>query len=232
MLLKIGSGSVAQIARELSLPRQTVYSILTEFSKRQLVDMSNKGSVKQFSSNINLLLSYIERKKDELERTKDELETALPLYFKKIKHKESPSVIYYEGEAGLKHLFENIIQQYKNNTAHEFRGYGVNFIKPILSDDFLSEFVKKRHSLGVTTRLLIGKGENDFNITNPENTYGRTIKKLPIEPQDSAVYMVGKRIYMFSYKDEVGIMIENESMSRLLKSVFDAQWENTKYKSE
>ena len=65
-------------------------------------------------------------------------------------------------------------------------------------------------------------------IFSPENVLGRTIKQLPMDPQKASLYIVGDRLYLFSFEDKVGVMIENKAIARLLNEIFGIQWEQTK----
>ena len=91
-------------------------------------------------------------------------------------------------------------------------------------EDFVRDFVKKRHNLGVATRLLIGEGEDDFKISKESDKLGRDIKHIDIAPQKAGIYLVGDRVYMFSYEDEVGVMIENKNINNFLKEIFEVEW--------
>jgi hypothetical protein len=58
--------------------------------------------------------------------------------------------------------------------------------------------------------------------------YGRKIKHIDIEPQKSGVYLVGDRVYLFSYEDEVGVMVENKNIANFLKEIFEVEWRQSK----
>jgi predicted transcriptional regulator len=224
ILIKIGLSNTQQISREMELPRQTVYSVLFKLIEEGFVEQSDKRGVKHFYADPNVLLSLIEKKKTDLERSRKMAEEEIPKILAASKLGASvPVVQYYEGREGLKRLFEGILGVYKKGEEKEFRGYGVNFFFPGL-ESFMQKFVEERASYGVKTRLFIGKGIDGFNITNEANTFGRDIKRLEIEHQKAGIYIVGDRAYFFSYKDNVGVMIENRSIAEFLKVTFDDHW--------
>lgn len=225
ILLKIGVASAAQVARELKLPRQTAYTILLYLAKSGVVEQSDKRGVKQFFADPDTLLLLVERKKKELERNQEELKRELPkLFLTKRKKFSFPKITYYEGEQGLRRLFANILEQYKRGERGIFRGYGINQIHGLLSE-YIPDFIKERHELGVETHLFIGQGPDDFEITDKSKAYGRIVKRLNMNPQTAGLYIVGNRLYVFSYQDLVGVMIENDAMTTLMQSVFDEHWE-------
>jgi len=224
-LLAIGLASAAQTARELELPRQTVYTILEHLVKEGAVEQSDKRGVKQFFADPDKLLLLVERRKKELEQNQRDLERELPKLFLTGRKKFSfPKITYYEGEQGVKRLFATILEQYRKGEKSIFRGYGINTIQEFLHG-YIPDFIKERHTLGIETHLFIGRGPDDFGITNKSNAYGRIVKRLNINPQSAGLYVVGKRLYIFSYHDLVGVMIENDAMATLIRNTFDDHWE-------
>jgi predicted transcriptional regulator len=222
-----GPCAVSLIAKTAGLPRQTVYSILQKLIQDGFVEQSDKQGVKQFFTNPQRLPIVFEEKTRELIKNKLLIEKAIPELLAQQKRLVSlPKVVYYEGKVGLKTLLNGIIDLYKQSpTEKEFRGFGVNQLGSTDIEDVLRDFIQRRSALCVATKLLIGNGSDDFEITNESNRYGREVKRLNIPHQQAAAYLVGNRIYLFSYADNVGIMIENQAMVKLLKNVFDAHWQ-------
>ncbi len=229
MLLQVGIASAPQLGRELGMPRQTVYSITSKLVKEGFVEQSDKRGVTQFIADPKQLFAVIEEKKKSLDASKKHLEAEIPKLLKKTGTKTLPKVNYYEGREGLKRLFDSILTYYKDGGAKEFRGYGVNRFEDAMPDNFMQNFVKKRYGMHVITKLLIGKGSDDFGIVNAETTLGRTVKRIDMDSQKAALYIVGTRLYLFSYEDNMGVMVENAAMAKLMKSIFETQWEETKY---
>ncbi len=225
LVLLSGSVSASQLGRELSLPRQTVYSLLEKLVAMCAVAQSDREGVRQFSADPEALLALVREKKQRLESDHAALERELPeiLASRRRKVRNFPNVQYYEGDDGLKRLFGSILLYYKQSGDKEFRGYGVNKIGAPLAG-YLHDFVAKRYKLGVTTKLVIGRGPDDFYERSGGSKLGREVKRLDMDEQNAGVYLVGNRLYLFSYTDNVGVMIENETIIKLLTAVFDAQW--------
>jgi sugar-specific transcriptional regulator TrmB len=226
-LLKIGQSSSSQIAAELNLPRQTIYSVLEKLIEDGFVEQSDKRGVKQFFADPNQLLALVEKQKEELERSKQTLKEEIPKILAENKRGgEVPIVQYYEGQEGLRRLFENILKLYQKGKSKTFRGYGINLFYPGL-EKFLQDFVEKRSSFGVDTNLFIAEGPDGFGITDETSALKRDIKRLSIEPQQAGIYIAGNQIYLFSYKDNIGVLVENQAIARFMKDAFDDHWEKT-----
>lgn len=229
ILLPLGSASASQIAQEINLPRQTVYSILERLVEQRFVKQSEKFGTKQFTADPDDLLLILDKQKRDIEESKEKILKELPT-IKALKQRSRtfPKFEYYEGKNGLKRLFESIIELYKKGTPREFKGYGVNKFADALDREYLQDFVEQRFKLKVDTKLLIGEGEDDFMISSPAKALGRAIKHVPMDPQKASLYIVGDRIYMFSFEDKVGIMVENKAIARLANEIFGMQWKQTK----
>ena len=223
-LVRAGSSPASLIARELKIPRQTIHSVLEKLTQAGIVEKSDRYGVRHFFADPHDLALVLDRRKAKLEKQKQELQKELPrLLGLQNEKKALPRVRYFEGEEGLKQLFDHIILFYEKGGEKMFRGYGINKLDAYF-DGYLRSFIDRRGALKVTTHLFVGKGDDDFRITNSQTALGRTVKRLDMPPQSGAMYLVGDRIYLFSYKDNVGVVVENKSIATILKATFDAQW--------
>lgn len=223
----MGRAGAASLAREVDLPRQTVYSLLEDLVAGRFIEQSDRKGVRQYYADPNQLLRLLNHRKEELDAHKRVLREELPKFLAKGRRaKALPVVQYYEGQEGLKRLFENILAQYKKGKLKSFRGFGINQFYPGM-EEYLASFVEKRNAYGVQTTLFIANAPDAFGIRDEQSALGRTFKRLPIEPQQAAIYFVGNAIYLFSYKDNVGVMIENQAIAQYMKDVFDSFWEKT-----
>ncbi len=224
VLLEMGHAEAAKAARMSGLPRQTTYSLLAGLVEKGFIEQSDKRGVRRFFADPNRLLALVESKRDELTAKKKVLQQELPRILAKRKADASlPIVQYYEGEVGLERLFENMLEQHKGK-AKTFRGYGINQIPGGTFGEFLRSFIKKRNTLNVTTKLFVANAPDNFGITDEGSALGRDVKRVNVDEQQAGIYMVGDRVYLFSYRDNVGVMVENRAIATYLKDVFDTEW--------
>lgn len=227
-LLRFGVAPASRIAKDVGLPRQTVYSVLQKLVEGGLIEQSDRRGVRQFSADPDQLFRVLDQRTKKLAASKEMLKQEVAILLTK-GHRPSalPVVQYYEGREGLKRLFRGILDLYQRGAEKTFRGYGINFFYPGL-EEFLQRFVEKRHALGVQTRLFIARGPEGFGLEAGGPTLGRAIKRLDMEAQDAGIYLVGDRLYLFSYKDNVGVMVENRAVTKFLREVFDNHWQRVK----
>lgn len=224
-MLKTGATSAAEIARAAELPRQTTYSLLEELVAQGFVEQSDKKGVRQYYADPNELAKVVARRKEALDKAKKALDEEIPQVLAQNRRGTAlPIVQYYEGQEGLKRLFEHILDQHRSAKAKTFRGLGINKIYGGM-EAYIREFFVRRHKLGVTTKLLIANASDNFNIYDDRTALGRSVKRLPIDEQEAGIYLVGKGAYFFSFKDNVGVMIENQAITEYLKQAFDLLWE-------
>jgi len=224
-VVSIGPARVSVIAKQVRMQRQTAYSILRALSEKGVLKQSDLGAVKRFSADPRELLLYLDQKQESLKNTKIKLQKQIPkLLDERKSHTNIPKVTYYEGDSGLKLLFQHMLSFYKEGGEKLFRAYGINNFHGVLGG-YLYDFVQERNRYDVETKLFIGDGSDDFGIVDKGSTLGREVKRLNMESQEAGVYILGDKLFLFSYKDEVGIMIENNSIVSLFKAVFDDHWE-------
>ncbi len=225
--VKVGPSPLSKIAREAGVLRQTTYSIVSNLVQRGFIEESDRAGVKQFFADPKKLLLLLERQKEALETSKNDVEQLLP-EFERIRLSRTtkiPSVRYYSGDEGVQEAFEDILDHYKTGSEKKFRGYGVNTMRDILGD-YLPEFIRRRGELGVETDLFVAEGDDDFEITETTQ-YGRKVKRIAMPKQNAGAYVAGKRLYLFSYTDKVGVVIENKAIVDLLTQAFDDHWKKS-----
>lgn len=226
-MLRSGATSASGIAKEAKLPRQTTYSLLETLVASAFVEQSDRKGVRQYYADPALLGRLIARRKEALDRHKKALDDEIPRILAEGKRGSAlPVVQYYEGQEGLKRLFEHMLEAHKSQKAKTFRGLGVNRIYGGM-EGYIREFFARRHKLGVATKLLIADAPDNFGIKDERTALGRSVRRLPIDEQEAGIYLVGKGAYFFSYRDNVGVMVENQAITEYLKQAFDLLWERT-----
>lgn len=228
-LIRRRTARASEIAEDTGLPRQTAYSILTKLVHEGLVVATSGKGIRRFMLDYGQLTRHVEEKQGELDRIREGLRTG---YAPSVAIRESssrlPRVTYYEGSAGLAHLFDSMLEVYRKGKVKKFRGYGINFLASTRGlEERVRSFLEERGKLGVSTDLFIARGPDDFKITDEPSRLGRAIKHLDIDEQDAGIYLVGNRVYLFSFKDNVGVMLENQTITEFLKSAFDDHWEKS-----
>lgn len=227
-LIKLRQATTSQVALAALLPRQTAYSILLKLQTFGLVSLSSRSGVKLFIADPEDIYGVIKKKQDELTKVRDETKEHLP-YIKQHQRKyfKKPTVRYYDGAYGLKNLFNSMLDYYDQpGSIKEFRGYGLNTYKNASVRTFLSHFIKKRKKKGVKTKLLIGAGPEDFT-KGKSGQLDISTRHMNVRPQNAGIYILEDKVYMFSFTDNSGLVVENKAIAKFLKDAFDDHWGKT-----
>ena len=229
-LLARGNARAGELADDTGLPRQTVNSILSRLAHEGIIVATSGKGVRRFACDYAQLARYLDSEQERIHSLRKSLSTGneAPVTADRT-HGSLPMVTYYEGAVGLERLFKSMLELFRKGKVRQFRGYGVNFLAGTKGlEAFIRYFLRERARLGVSANLFIAKGPDDFKITGEATRLRRNIKHLDIDEQNAGIYIVGNRLYLFSYKENVGVMIENPSIASFLKGAFDDHWDKSR----
>lgn len=224
-LIGLNQATSAQVANIISLPRQTIHSILLKLKGTGLVSLSSRSGVQLFIADPEMLKIVMKEKQDNFSKLQNTANTIIPkLKLQHKSHVRRPTVKYYDGVFGLQHLFDSMIEYYSQpGSVKEYRGYGINTHDKTSIQKYLSKFIQKRARLGVITKLLLGSGTESFTKGKAKRL-NILMKHTGFDAQNSSLYILNDRVYLFSFDDNAGLIIENRALANLLKNIFEDHW--------
>lgn len=217
--LEIGRATAYLISKKTGLKRPTTYDILNQLMKEGLVYKSIKGNIKYYSPTDPL--SLFRKIKEKEEKIKSIIPDLQNLYNAP---KLKPFIRYFEGEEGIKEMYEDSLRSLKKGEEIlAYIGEGVLRHLPEYAADYVRQRVKKGIKLrGIYKRdkdlleyikhnqeqLRITKvlNEKDFPVNNETNIYKNKV----------AIANYGKEMF--------GVIIESEEISRSQKAIFELAW--------
>lgn len=215
--LELGQGSAAEIAKKSGVNRATTYFTLENLMKLGLVSASNEEKKQLFvPEDPSQLENILERQKQAIEQKKvglkDLIENLNSINSASVK---KPIVKYYLGKEGIMRMVDSTFSDVKNDTM--WLAFSKDARDNFISQDENNKLVKKRIRNSVKSRVIYN---SDGDILE-NNESGLRIKidskEYPL-PADIAVFE--NKIRLTSYKDKIGVVIENEDISETLKSIF------------
>lgn len=209
----------SDIAKTAKIKRITCYVILQNFVKENICDFKKKNSVKYFKLNgsiIHNLKTYLENKKSKLAEEEKKFLKAIPELQTFI-----PSISVYEGIDEMTKMYENIIREKKDC----FSFINDNDLENEMYKFLIKNFIPRRNSLKIKS----------FVISNKNNSSKTNISDLASEQMlisgnydlfNGEITVYGKKVLLASFvKNELmGAIIQSESISKMLKSIFDLIW--------
>lgn len=221
--------SILDIARELNLPRTSIYDNALKLAEKGLVQKIVTYKSQQLKAYpLGILQAQIDKEKNRIEQMQDKL---IKLEQTIAQAEPSPlatEVRYYRGTKGLQQMIWNTLR-----TKGEIVGYSQFGLVKVVSERFTEKYASE----------LIRRQIHNRVITNPQFTeawhlnleqiaiYRRVLQRCRvINPKslyvsgDTTIY---NNVFAAAYWDHgevVGVEIENSEIVKTQRSMFDLAW--------
>lgn len=222
-LLRLGSAPIRAIADEVQINRTTVHDMLRKLIDEGLVSFVDKSKHRYFTAEPpESLLAALATKKNRLERVETSIREILPelktLYEKS---ETRPKAKYFEGEAGLRAILEDVLTATERTTEKKYRVYSSSAIRDTVHRVFPNyNEERKRLDIQVAT-ISIGPGGE---------THGLDERKWLSREQGAPTYtmLYAGKVALISLdektKEPVGVVIEDASTYKTQVMIFEALW--------
>lgn len=221
--LENGPSTVIELTKATKLSRQATYVVIDSLTARGLMSSLIKGKKKYYvSEDPEKLLSYSKRHELEMQARLKDLERVMPV----LKLKQSgdrPAVKLYEGEDGVLTTLEEMYQSqpkeiYEIGDLEAFQKLNA-FDKTTMGVDQLKKIKTKVVSLST--------GKPARPKLNEESRRYFLPKEISGFKSDIIVYNNRTRFMVFEGKIHA-IVIENESVARAMKILFEQAFKGSK----
>lgn len=217
-ILELGRGTVAEISRKAGINRSTGYVILDSLAGKNLVSISGKEPKQEYvalspANLVQFLNTQAENQKKLAENAREILPELTSIY----NVGDRPRVFFYEGLAGLEHVYEDSLTSegdiYSTSTYEE-----MHETLPKYFSTYYERRAKKKifiHTFVADTPLARERKGND------EKEY-RSTSLIPQDefpvPVDIEIY--NDKVMIASWKEKLGVIIESKEIATTLRSVF------------
>ena len=215
--LELGKATGFQIYKRTGLKKPTVYYILDELHKRHLVSLTMQGNKRYFvAEDPQKIKRDLEEKLSSFEELLPQLRSIYNISGSK------PKIMFYEGKEGLKEVYNDTLQ-YKSEIL-AFASEGIfQFLGKDYNDYYIAKRVKKHIPVRgiVPTTDTLEKSYLRKNIAHLRSTKTINSNKynFPIE-----INIYANKVALISFRDELGIIIESEEVTRMMKMMFEFFW--------
>lgn len=224
-LLRCGKCTGYQISKKSKIDRSTIYFILDELRKKDLVLIVPHATKNIYVAKDPRLI--VEEKKQNIADIEDEMPGLLAL----ATMDEKPNMLYYEGFDGFRQAYEYGNAYILNHDIREVYGmmaYSPDKLTKEYSDLF-DELYEELGDAGVRYQALVplepGKNPNK-HAAKFEKKYGWEVKHISTKKYSSkvSIEVAGAMVRIMSRQKEQGIIIENEDIARSLGQIFKMHW--------
>lgn len=225
-LLGLGQATVSEIAKKAGINRTTVYDILSSLGLKGLVSISGKEPKQEYrAENPDKLITYL--KKDLELKTQNVRYAELILPELKSIHKigERPRIKFYEGEEGLREVYEDTLTSEETILAYA----AVDDVNRGIPNYF-PKYYKRRAAKNIPIRAIfpdtpiarersaLDKEERRESLLIPFDTYSFT-------PE---INIYNNKVMIASWREKLGIIIESEEIADAMKKIFELSWDRAK----
>jgi len=220
-LLRIGSGTVTEIAALSGIKRSTCYDLLDDLISRGLVNQSYKGSRRLFGAeNPSRFLENHQREKDKITEAMPHLQA----FFQQSTQK--PTVRYYEGIESIKRAEYEIL----DSTSSEYYYFGsLSSMDSVIGKEFLKDLVQERVKRGIWSNALrIKSMEINLPFMEANEKYLRRVRYLsyPVFGEIATMTITDKKLYISSSSKECyTLVVESPEFVNLMKVVWHSAWQ-------
>ncbi|HLG94356.1 MAG TPA: helix-turn-helix domain-containing protein [candidate division Zixibacteria bacterium] len=217
-LLSLGTASVYSVALKAGIKRATTYLVLDSLRQRGLVSVVPHVRKTQYSaSNPEVLLDDLRAKEEMVAQYLPSLKSIL------LAPKEEPQVRLYQGEEGIKDIYQEI-----------YESDGVDFFGTVkgtfpFGPEGIKQFVREISARQIPVRDLLTKSkENQMfaqelrHVSNYQIRFAREGKGFST---DSALF--GDKVAFFSFAPQIFVaVIKSSQIVTSVRSLYELAWES------
>ncbi len=235
VLLDGGDLSAGEIINRTHLKRGITYNLLYKLEKDGLVTQTSKGTKTHFRpESPQKLFDLLERKKAQVDYLSANFSQILPKLVSQYKLSVGrPTVRYFEGEQGIRDVFEDIYGPKKDVV------YGCVDLEK--ADEafpayILEELIPKRIKNRIMAHSFIADSPQAIEIAKKDKFHLRKSKlvdkkKFPL-PAEIDVYEDKIAMLTFIKGEFIGFIIENRDLAETLRSIFKLAFDRREKKSK
>ncbi|HSW75169.1 MAG TPA: helix-turn-helix domain-containing protein [Candidatus Saccharimonadales bacterium] len=225
--------SILEIARELDLPRTSIYDSAVKLSEKGLLQRIVRYKSQQLQAYpLSILQTYIDREKSRIEELQGKLASLEEAVLSAEASPLSTEVRYYHGPKGLQQMIWNTLR-----TRSELVGYSQFGLVDVVSKRFTEKYAAELIRRGIHNRVITNPRYVDAwrLYLEPLATYRRTLQQCKaIDPKrlyvsgDTTIYNNVFATAYWEHGEIVGVEIENPEIVKMQRSMFDLTWGQAK----
>lgn len=217
-LLELGSGSNTQISRKAGLNRITTFEVLKRLSQKGIVSGFKMKGVMYFGAlNPQILIKQQRESLGLLEKGLNEIVQS-KADFKK------PKISNYSTKEGLKQIYEESLL----SRSEILTFTNSKEIKEYFGSEYVDNYVSQRVKKGISVRGFAISGEVGEQDRLEGEEFLRKVRLIPENHKiNNEIMIFDDKVALLSTKDEIGIVIKNQSISESFRNIWEMLWEKS-----
>jgi len=230
VLLTLGTNPVSTVAKKADLNRSSCYDVLKRLMKKGFVTQIRKRNISYFAAvEPKIMLHQLNNKKDNLEQKIENLGRSLKeLETIQCEHAQKPSVVFFEGKAGILNIMEDTL-----TSSEPLRAYASLKELTEILPNYFPKYYKRRTKKGIFVKAIYPTSKETYRHKLRDTEEHRESRLIPPEFDfhlDILIY--DNKVAITSLKEKFGLLIKSESLAKAQKKIFDIIWAGTKQYDE
>jgi len=230
--LTMGPSLVASLAKNMGISRPNLYKIVEGLEKKGLAEFSHKkGYNRRFMvASPTVVIDLLREKRKELEHIDQNITQQMPELLDAYKQGEQPTKISILPETiKILDAFDKVFEEAKDEIL--FLGSADDLTK-MVSYSRLEKQIRKRIKRGVHTKLLLFPGEAAETFKKKDKRELRETRVIKnLSHFVTSFYLFANKIIIWQPEAPLAILIEDEYIVQMFKSMFTQLWESTEKSS-
>jgi sugar-specific transcriptional regulator TrmB len=225
-LLILGKGTVSEISRKASINRTTGYDILGHLVMKDIVSVSGKEPKQEYvAESPAKITDYLKKQiQDTIENIK-KAENLIPELATIHTHQNRPKIRFYEGQAGLKTVYEDTL-----TSSETIRAYATVDDMHRALPNYFPEYYKRRAKKNIFIRTIMP--DTKIGIERKKHDF-REKRETAFVPKDKYYFSPEINIYdnkvmIASWREKLGIIIESAEIADAMKKIYELSWNEAK----
>lgn len=223
--LKRGPSTINDLAKFLSVSRPNLYKVIAGLEKLGLAHFSDKKGYKKtfIVESPTVITELLRKKKEAISAFEQQAISVMPSLLDLYQQGDRPAIVQtVQGEKEFLAVFNQILDEAKDTI--EFFGSAQDLIR-FISWSNEREWIKERIKKNLLIRCLILPSEDAQTLKNTDKAELRETKILSqCTPFSSSFHIFANKVVMWQPKSPMGIVITDEYLVNMFKSIFYGYW--------
>ncbi len=225
--------TVSIIAKELHLPKSTIYDAISELMEESLLVEYSEGNGKKYGiAPKDQIINLHQKKIKELQLSQDFITEKL----KEIERQDpiiQPKIKFYSGQDGIKHAFNDM--PWVPNTEESYLMWPMQEMIDTVGEDFLMVHGKNRYKYGINIKVIRKYDDRKIESANEwlKNDIREKLTEARYAPENidwSMSYWIYDNKVLFSTtgKEKFAFIIYSKEFSHIMKQLWEQMWNVSK----
>lgn len=215
--LEIGQGTIQDLSRKSGIKRTTIYTFIENLKELGLIYATKKHKRILYSASHPEQLIELEKNRI------SEIEQAMPelLAIHNIQ-RNKPKVTFYEGESGIKEVYQDTLKTKKNILAWS----DFDYMEKVMGKKFMEEYPQERSKRDMGFKTITRHTPVTQELEKKNMGALRDMKFVKSGEFKTEINIYGDKVAFMSFRNSepFAVLIEDEGIAETLRVAWSELW--------